>query len=96
MSHMTIVSNITAKDSYVDEMKKELTKLVKPSQFDDGCVRYELYQNFDNPSHFKIVETWVNIDTWEKHMRHDHITNFLISTSGMFEKFTTNQLEMIA
>jgi quinol monooxygenase YgiN len=96
MSHITIISNITAKDPYIDNMKKQLKELVPPSQFDDGCVRYELYQNSENLSHFKIIETWVSLASWEEHMRHEHITNFLISTSGMFEKFTTNQLEMIA
>ncbi|MBM26491.1 MAG: antibiotic biosynthesis monooxygenase [Chloroflexi bacterium] len=96
MNHITIVSNITAKDSYIEEMKRELTKLVEPSQFDEGCKRYELYQNSDNPSHFKIIETWINIESWEEHMSHNHITDFLISTSGMFEKFHTNQLNLIA
>ncbi len=96
MKSLTIISNITVKRTYVEEMKKELTKIVPLSSIENGCMLFELYQNNEDETHFKIIESWADNSFWQEHMRTEHIINFLISTSGMFDKFTTNQLKIIA
>lgn len=95
MKNISVITNITAKNIYIKNIKEELLLLTKDSLLEEGCIQYDILQNNDNPAHFKIFEVWTEIKLWEFHMEKKHIQNYLITTNGMFDKFTTNNMTLI-
>ncbi len=45
MSNLTIVANIIAENEHVELVRLELTKLIKPTRKEEGCIQYDLHQD---------------------------------------------------
>lgn len=57
MSTLTIIAHITAKDNSVALVKPELEKLIPITRDEEGCIRYDLFKDNDNPAHFMFHES---------------------------------------
>ena len=57
---MTIANQIIiqAHEGREKELKTQLNTLVAYALTQKGCQKFELYQYFDTPTHFFIVEIW--------------------------------------
>ena len=56
MSKLTIVANIKAKSDKIDLTKAELEKLIDITSAEEGCLKYDLHQDNENPAHFLFYE----------------------------------------
>ena len=65
---LTIIANITVEESRLDEVKEAMLELVEGTLKEEGCVRYELHQDNENPACFTFVEAWETYDLWQDHM----------------------------
>lgn len=47
--------------------------LVEPTQSEAGCIRYELWQDRQDPTRFALVEEWENQAALDAHFRQPHM-----------------------
>ena len=75
---MKIEKKITlkAKNEKIDELKSLLESMVKPSQDEIGCIKYELYQLSDEPEVFFLIEVWEDAPSLEAHKKTGHFLHF--------------------
>jgi quinol monooxygenase YgiN len=63
-----VVVGLSAKPNSLEEfVALAQEKMVKPTQAAPGCLRYELWQDLDEPSRFVIIEEW---DSEQAHAAH--------------------------
>ena len=93
---LTIIAHVEAKKEKLDFVKKEVLALVAPTKKEQGCLRYELNQDHENPNLFIFVEEWESHDLWQKHMNNTHLQDFIKATDGVLEKLEVYQLDKIA
>jgi quinol monooxygenase YgiN len=80
--------NIVA-DNYVraDEVTKflELAKIIvqKTNANDPGCIKYNIFRDKNDPTHFVMLEEWTDQESLDAHMRAPHFTE-LIPQMGAF------------
>lgn len=55
---LTIVARIEANSDKIEWVKAELLKLIEPTLKEAGCIRYDLYQDNENPAVFLLYEKW--------------------------------------
>ncbi len=95
-NRLTIIAHIEAKEGKLDLVKKEVLALVEPTKKEEGCLRYELNQDLENPKLFIFVEEWESHKLWQKHMESTHLQSFIKVTDGALEKLEVYQLSQIA
>ena len=70
---LKVVATLIAKPDKIEETKAALSSLVPPTQAEEGCISYELFQSADDPTEFVTIEEWVDEAAMGEHMASDHI-----------------------
>lgn len=66
-----------AKQGYLDELIKAITKLIEPTRLEPGCLQYELLLDTEN-SHFLIMlEKFIDLKALEEHENQPYIKHFV-------------------
>ncbi len=76
-----------AKDDCVDILKKLLTDMVKPSQEEEGCLLYHIYQKADKPNTFVVIETWESDEALQGHKNSQHYKYY----KSNYEQYTADK-----
>lgn len=92
MSEITVVANIITSPDKIDFVKNELKKLVDITRTEEGCLKYDLHQDGENPAHFMFYEKWESDEFLDKHINSQHLKNYAITTEGMIKTFTVNKM----
>jgi quinol monooxygenase YgiN len=95
MSKLTIVANIYAKAGKINFVKAELLKLIEPTRAEEGCLNYDLHQDFEDPRHFLFYENWESRELWQSHMKALHISELKAATEGAIEEVVLNEMSQI-
>ena len=94
--NLTIIARIQAKAEKVDFIKSEATKLIEPTQKENGCIQYDLLQDNEKPEVFVFYEKWESIELWQKHMESDHLKGFVGSTEGALGGLDVSQMTLVS
>ncbi|MBX3567571.1 MAG: antibiotic biosynthesis monooxygenase [Rhizobiaceae bacterium] len=77
MSELFIVVGITSKPGKEDDLRRDLAALVEPSRGEEGNIRYDLFEDLNEPGKFVFVEHWENAGAQQKHHEEsEHIRHF--------------------
>ena len=90
---LPMIVKFTVKKEELDFVKAELIKILEPTRKEDGCLRYDLHQDLDNPNILMFYEIWETTEAWKAHDGKQHITNFLKAIDGKVEKIEFNKLK---
>ena len=64
-----VVVSLAAKpDSLEEFVALAQEKMVRPTQAAPGCLRYELWQDLDEPGRFVIIEEWESEEAHAAHL----------------------------
>ncbi len=96
MSKLTIVARIKANKDKVELVKSELLKLIEPTRKEEGCLKYDLHQDNENPAVFIFYENWTSRELWQKHMNNTHLAEYMKATEGSVDDFTLNEMTLIS
>lgn len=67
MSDFFIVVALYAKPGREAELRSRLQDVVGPSQRDEGSLRYEMFEDQDDPRRFVFFEHWASPEAQHKH-----------------------------
>ena len=68
-----VVAHITAKPDTIEATRELLTSLILPTRIEQGCVKYELFQNESDPTDFAFIEEWTSNEDLDAHLASDHL-----------------------
>ncbi len=64
-----VVARFTVQASKAEEFAQVMNDaIVAPSQSEKGCIRYELWQDNEDPTLFAMVEEWESDDDLNAHL----------------------------
>ncbi len=96
MEHLTIVATIVAKKEYVEEVKKELLKLIPITLKEKGCISYDLHQSIEEPNVFVFYENWESNELLEIHLKNDHLVEYGKNTDGKIDEFIIKKMKHLS
>ena len=77
MKPQSIVVALQAKAGKEDELRRDLAALVELSRNEDGNLRYDLFEDQDQPGRFVFVEEWASLEARTRHHESGpHIQHF--------------------
>jgi quinol monooxygenase YgiN len=68
-----VVAKKLIMDESVPKVIKLYEELVSETRKEEGCIKYELFQDINNSSILAVIEEWEDIDALEKHKNSEHI-----------------------
>ena len=68
-----LLASMRAKKDQIEALKAELEKLLAPTHAEAGCIRYEMWQNREDPAEFVFVEEWESDAALVAHFQTPHM-----------------------
>jgi quinol monooxygenase YgiN len=68
-----VVAHLHAKPGKEAELRKVLESFVAPTRLEEGCIRYDLFLDLDDPGRFTFIEEWASREALQKHGQSAHI-----------------------
>jgi quinol monooxygenase YgiN len=68
-----VIARIVARPDTIDEVKAIAVSMIAPTHREPGCLKYELYQNDEDPTDFTFVEEWTDGAALDAHAAAPHI-----------------------
>jgi quinol monooxygenase YgiN len=74
MSQVDVIAHIHAKPGKEAALREVLHGNIAPTLQEEGCLRYDLFVDIDDPGKFTFIEEWASLDALDQHSRSAHIT----------------------
>ena len=68
-----VVAHLQAKPGCEEALRSVLTSFVAPTRQEEGCLRYDLHLDLDDPTKFTFIEEWESREALNKHGQSQHI-----------------------
>jgi quinol monooxygenase YgiN len=75
MSQIDVIAHIHAKPGQEAALREILQGNIAPTLAEEGCLRYDLFVDIDDPGKFTFFEEWASLEALEKHGQSAHITS---------------------
>ncbi|WML37445.1 putative quinol monooxygenase [Clostridium sp. OS1-26] len=81
-----VVAKKLVNEGKVEEVIKLYEELVRETRKEEGCIKYELYQDEKDPRVLAVIEEWESKDVLERHMNSEHFTRIVPMIGELAEK----------
>lgn len=82
--HLTAL--ISCKIGHTAQFKLLLKELVRASNEEEACLKYELYQTTSDDCQFIFHEIWKDQEGLDQHNKQPHLLDFLTSAEALMER----------
>jgi len=79
-----VVARVSVRPDNFDETLGALRELVDATRAEEGCVKYELLQNAEDPHDLCFVEEWTSAGALEAHFATAHFTAVAARAGDLF------------
>ena len=81
-----VVAKSLAKADKLDTILELSAELVEKTVKEEGCIKYELFQDIQDPKIMIIIEEWESEEALSKHMASEHFKRIVPQLNEMREK----------
>ena len=92
---LPIIVKFEVKKDKIEFVKSELIKILEPTRKEQGCIKYDLHQDLNDPSIFMFYEIWETTSHWKSHDANQHVVDFKIAIEGSIIKLSFNKLVVL-
>lgn len=85
-----VVARNVAKENKITEVIQLYKELVGLTRKEEGCIKYELYQDENDPTIITMIEEWESRKALDEHLKSEHFTRIV----PKIKKFMTKQTDM--
>ncbi len=81
-----VVAKSFAEEGKVDRILELSKEMVEKTVKEDGCIKYELFQDMKDPKILIIIEEWEDEEALNKHMASEHFRRIIPQLNELREK----------
>lgn len=83
---ITVIATIIAKKDKIEDVKNGLRELVKHTTQEEGCIKYILHQDRENPNVFMFYEQFKDQAAFDFHASQPYIAAFGAKAGELLEQ----------
>ncbi|EYE89616.1 antibiotic biosynthesis monooxygenase [Fervidicella metallireducens AeB] len=87
---LKVVAKNFADKSKIEEILKLYKELVELTRKEEGCIKYELFQDEKDSSILCMIEEWESRDALDKHLKSEHFSRIV----PKIKKFMIKETEL--
>lgn len=95
MAQLTILATIRARSGHEDAVLDGLHGLVAPTRAENGCVRYDLHRDLEDPTRFVFHETRASEEHLARHLASAHIVAHRERVGTLIESLSLQRLQRL-
>lgn len=96
MNILTCIAKITAQEEHKEIVLSELTKIIKPTQKENGCINYDMHIDNENDSIIIFHENWESEQDLNAHLESSHIKECFDVIGEMLESVEISRLTKVS
>ncbi|HPL99906.1 MAG TPA: putative quinol monooxygenase [Bacillota bacterium] len=81
-----VVAKSFAKPDKLDKILKLSAEMVEKTVKEEGCIKYELFQDIKAPEVLVIIEEWESEEALSRHMASEHFKRIVPQLNELREK----------
>lgn len=81
-----VVAKNFAKKEKINEVLKLCTELIDATRNEEGCKKYELYQDEKDSAILTFIEAWESREALEKHLKSEHFIRIVPLLGNLMSK----------
>ena len=81
-----VVAKSFAKPDKLDRILELSAEMVEKTVKEEGCIKYELFQDIKAPEVLVIIEEWESEEALSRHMASEHFTRIVPQLNELREK----------
>lgn len=85
---LCLLAHFKARPEKAADLRALLLGLIPPTRMEPGCLRYELWDNEDDPTELTFVEEWESAEALDRHLETPHLQAAL----GRFPELLAEEL----
>ena len=79
-----VVATFQAKAGKERDAERVLQALIRPTEREEGSLRYALYRRVDRPGTYYFVEEWRSLADFRSHLASNHLTTVMARKEELF------------
>ncbi|WP_315082071.1 putative quinol monooxygenase [uncultured Clostridium sp.] len=83
-----VVAKNFAKQDKMNEIIELYKELVEMTRKEEGCIKYEMYQDEQDARILTMIEEWENRQALDKHLKSEHFTRIVPMLGKLMSKET--------
>jgi quinol monooxygenase YgiN len=83
---INVVARSSAKGDNLDRILELSKEMVEKTVKEEGCIRYELFQDIKDPNVMIFIEEWESEEALKRHMVSEHFTTIIPQLNELREK----------
>jgi len=92
---MTCIAKIIAQKEHKETVFSELTKIIKPTKLEKGCINYDLHTDNNNDLVFMFHESWESESDLDNHLESSHIKQCFEIIGNMLDSVEITRLTKV-
>jgi len=81
-----VIAKNFAKEDKIEKVLELAKVLVETTVKEDGCIKYEMYQDEKNPSTLIMIEEWETIEALNNHMSSEYFKKIVPQMSECMDQ----------
>ncbi|AGX42177.1 putative quinol monooxygenase [Clostridium saccharobutylicum] len=81
-----VVAKSNVKHDKIEEVLKLAKELAEITVKEEGCIKYEMYQDENDETILTMIEEWESRDALNKHMESEHFKRIVPMMGALREK----------
>lgn len=81
-----VVAKFFPKEKKIDRVIELARELVEKTVLEEGCIKYEMYQDEKDPKVLLMLEEWESIEFLNRHMSSEYFTKIVPQLSEYMDK----------
>ncbi|MCT4618283.1 MAG: antibiotic biosynthesis monooxygenase [Marinisporobacter sp.] len=87
-----VVAKNFAKEDKLSEIIQLYKELVELTRKEEGCIKYELYQDKDDATILTMIEEWESKKALDEHLESEHFTRIVPTLNKLMSRQTDMNL----
>lgn len=83
-----VVAKNFAQEDKINEILELCKELVEMTRKEDGCIKYEMYQDEEDARILTMIEEWESRQALDKHLKSEHFTRIVPMLGKLMSKET--------
>lgn len=81
-----VVAKNFAQEDKINKILELYKELVELTRKEEGCIKYELYQDEKDATILTMIEEWESRQALDKHLKSEHFTRIVPSLKKLMSK----------
>ena len=82
---VTVIARVRAKHGMEHRVREELSRLIKPTRAEAGCINYDLHDSPSDPQLFLFHENWQSLAHLDAHRHSPHLLHWRDVSADLLE-----------